>query len=79
MKIKQLNDAETEALGKAYERLVDWIQDNDVDGECTLGMLLKAAMVIAISNDISKDEIMEAVHATYAMERFFHPTSDEVH
>ena len=83
MQIKTISkadrDIDYDRLYKAYESLIDWVGTNDVDGQQTLGLLLKAAVSLAVSNHPPKNEIMEVVAVTYEMERFMRPNSDEVH
>lgn len=83
MQIKTISkadrDIDYDRLYKAYESLIDWVGTNDVDGQETLGLLLKAAVSLAVSNHLPKSEIMEVVAVTYEMERFMRPNSDEVH
>ena len=83
MQIKTISkadrDIDYDRLYKAYESLIDWVGTNDVDGQQTLGLLLKAAVSLAVSNHLPKSEIMEVVAVTYEMERFMRPNSDEVH
>jgi len=79
MKVAELTDDEIARLGTAYRSLVDWIHDNAIDGESTMSMLFKAAMVIAVTNKIPKDEVMGVASAVYDMEKFFQPTTEEIH
>ena len=83
MKIKTLKrnekDVDYDRLYKAYEGLIDWIRTNDVDGQETLGLLLKAAVSLAVTNHLPKDDVMEVMAVTYEMERSMRPRSDEVH
>lgn len=83
MQIKTISkadrDIDYDRLYKAYESLIDWVGTNDVDGQQTLGLLLKAAVSLAVSNHLPKNEIMEVVAVTYEMERFMRPNSYEVH
>ena len=83
MQIKTLKrnekDVDYDRLYKAYEGLIDWIRTNDVDGQETLGLLLKAAVSLAVTNHLPKDDVMEVMAVTYEMERSMRPRSDEVH
>jgi hypothetical protein len=83
MQIKTLKlndkDIDYDRLYKAYEGLIDWIGTNDVDGQETLGLLVKAAVSIAVTNQVDKRDVMEVVAVTYEMERSMRPRSDEVH
>ena len=83
MKIKTLKrnekDVDYDRLYQAYEGLIDWIRTNDVDGQETLGLLLKAAVSLAVTNHLPKDDVMEVMAVTYEMERSMRPRSDEVH
>jgi hypothetical protein len=77
--IKTERDIDYERLYQAYEGLIEWIGKNDVDGQETLGLLVKAAMSLAVTNNLPKKEILEVVSVTYEMERSMRPTSNEVH
>jgi len=79
MKIRTPKDHEFEKIYKAYAGLIDWIGGNDVDGQETLGLLVKASVALAVSNDVSKDDMLEVVGVTYDIERMMRPQSDEVH
>jgi hypothetical protein len=72
-------DIDYDRLYKAYEGLIDWIRTNDVDGQETLGLLLKAAVSLAVTNHLPKEDVMEVMAVTYEMERTMRPRSDEVH
>jgi len=77
--IKRERDIDYDRLYKAYEGLIDWIGTNDVDGQETLGLLLKAAVSLAVTNHLPKEDVMEVMAVTYEMERSMRPRSDEVH
>ena len=83
MQIKTIKRSEKEIdydrLYQAYEGLIEWIGKNDVDGQETLGLLVKAAMSLAVTNNLPKHEVMEVIAVTYEMERSMRPRSDEVH
>ena len=79
MKIKTPKDHDFEKIYKAYAGLIEWIGGNDVDGQETLGLLIKASMALAVSNHVSKEDMLEVVGVTYEMERMMRPKSDEVH
>jgi hypothetical protein len=79
MKIKALPDNDYDRLYKAYEGLIEWIGTNEVDGQETLGLLLKAAVSLAVTNHLPKHDVMEVVAVTYEMERSMRPKSNEVH
>lgn len=79
MRIRTPKDQDFERIYKAYAGLIDWIGGNDVDGQETLGLLIKAAMALAVTNHVSKDDMLEVVGVTYEMERMMRPNSDEVH
>ena len=83
MQIKTLTPKQGEPdfdrLFKAYEGLIDWIGTNDVDGQETLGLLLKAAVSLAVTNHLPKNSIMEVVAVTYEIERSMRPHSEEMH
>ena len=73
------HEPDFEKIYKAYAGLIEWIGGNEVDGQETLGLLVKAAIALAVTNDQSKEDVMEVVSATYDMERSMRPTSNEVH
>jgi hypothetical protein len=77
--IKREKDVDYDRLYKAYESLIDWIGTNDVDGQETLGLLLKAAVSLAVTNHLPKEDVMEVMAVTYEMERSMRPSSAEVH
>jgi hypothetical protein len=83
MQIKTIKRGEKEIdydrLYKAYEGLIEWIETNDVDGQETMGLLVKAAVALAVTNHLPKNEVMEVVAVTYEIERSMRPRSDEVH
>ena len=72
-------DIDYDRLYQAYEGLIDWIGKNDVDGQETLGLLVQAAMSLAVTNNLPKDDVLEVVAVTYEMERLMRPRADEVH
>ena len=76
---RQRNEPDYERLYQAYEDLIEWITKNEVDGQETLGLLVKAAMSLAVTNNLPKDDVLEVVAVTYEMERSMRPRSDEVH
>ena len=79
MQIRQLSDDEIKVLAANYKELVELMHRSELDAESLLGILFKAAMGLAVSADYDRDEIMSVVAATYDMERFMRPSSDEVH
>ena len=79
MRIITPSPEELEALSGAYDGLVGWAERNGIDGRHTLGLLLKAAMMLAVTNKIPKEEVLEVVELTYQMEKFLHPSSEEMH
>jgi len=72
-------DMDYDLLYKAYGGLIEWIGANEVDGQETLGLLIKAAMSIAVTNKLAKEDVLEVVAVTYEIERSMRPRSDEVH
>lgn len=76
---RQRNEPDFERLYQAYEGLIEWIGRNEVDGQETLGLLVKAAMSLAVTNNLPKDDVLEVVAVTYEMERSMRPRADEVH
>ena len=79
MKIRTPKDQDFERIYKAYAGLIEWIGGNDVDGQETLGLFVKASVALAVSNDVSKEDMLEVVGVTYEMERMMRPPSGEVH
>jgi hypothetical protein len=79
MRIINPSQEELEALSGAYDGLVGWAEGNGIDGRHTLGLLLKAAMMLAVTNKIPKEEVLEVVELTYQMEKYLHPSSEEMH
>lgn len=79
MQIKQLSDEEVKRLSIGYEELIALIHRSELDAESMLGILFKAAMGLAVGADYDRDEVLAVVAATYDMERFMRPSSDEVH
>jgi hypothetical protein len=41
--------------------------------------LVKAAMSLAVTNHLPKNEVMEVIAVTYEMERSMRPSSSEIH
>jgi hypothetical protein len=76
---RQRNEPDYDRLYQAYEGLIEWIGKNEVDGQETLGLLVKAAIALAVTNNLPKEDILEVVSVTYEMERSMRPRSDEVH
>ena len=58
MKIKTPKDQDFEKIYKAYAGLIEWIGGNDVDGQETLGLLIKASVSLAVTNRLAKDEVL---------------------
>jgi len=79
MKIRTPKDQDFERIYKAYAGLIEWIGGNDVDGQETLGLLVKASVALAVTNHVSKEDMLEVVGVTYEMERMMRPNSGEVH
>ena len=79
MQIKTPKDHDFEKIYKAYAGLIEWIGGNDVDGQETLGLLLKAAVALAVTNGLAKDDVLELALVTYEIEKSMRPQSTEVH
>jgi hypothetical protein len=79
MQIRQLDDDEVKRLSAGYAELVDLMHRSELDAESLLGILFKAAMGLAVSAEYDREEVLAVVAATYDMERFMRPSSDEVH
>ena len=78
MRLKTNKDHDFEKIYKAYAGLIDWIGGNDVDGQETLGLLLKAAVALAVTNGLAKDDVLELALVTYEIEKSMRPQSTEV-
>ena len=79
MKTKPISEEEYKRLHKGYESLLDWVQSNDINGEETLGLLMKAAVSLAVFNEVPRSEFIEVINVLYVMESMDNPTPDEVH
>jgi len=79
MQIKTPKDHDFEKIYKAYAGLIEWIGGNDVDGQETLGLLLKAAVSLAVTNSLAKEDVLEVVGVTYDIESMMRPKVTEVH
>jgi hypothetical protein len=55
------------------------MHQTELDSHSLMGILFKAAMGLAVTADYDRDEVMAVVMATYDMERFMRPKSNEVH
>jgi len=79
MRITKLTEEDAKRLSEAYVSLVNWIHDNAIDGESTMSMLFKAAMTIAVSNNVPREEVISVAGTIYDMEKFYHPTAEDIH
>ena len=79
MKTKDLSDDEYDRLLDAYKGLVEWIDTNKVDGQETLGLLLKASVALAVMNKLPLHQVLEVVSVTYNIELSCRPDPSEVH
>ena len=79
MALKFPNEDEMERIANAYRGLVDYLHETELDGHALISILFKAAMGLAVTADYDRDEVMGVVAATYDMERFMRPKSNEVH
>ena len=79
MKSKEITKEEFTRLLTGYEKLIDWVQTNGVDGQETLGLLLKAAGALAVVNDLPKEQLIEVLSATYDMESLVRTDPAEMH
>jgi hypothetical protein len=79
MALKFPNEDEMERIANAYRGLVDYLHETELDGHSLISILFKAAMGLAVTADYDRDEVMGVVAATYDMERFMRPKSNEVH
>ena len=79
MALKFPNEDEMQRITNAYFGLVDYLHETELDGHALISILFKAAMGLAVTADYDRDEVMGVVAATYDMERFMRPKSNEVH
>jgi hypothetical protein len=79
MALKFPNEDEMQRIANAYFGLVDYLHETELDGHALISILFKAAMGLAVTADYDRDEVMGVVAATYDMERFMRPKSNEVH
>ena len=79
MKVKFPNDEEVQRIADAYRGLVVYLHQTELDGHALISILFKAAMGLAVTADYNRDEVLGVVAATYDMERFMRPKSNEVH
>ena len=79
MRIKTPKDHDFEKVYKAYAGLIEWIGGNDVDGQETLGLLIKASVSLAVTNRLAKEDVLEVVGVTYDIESMMRPKPTEVH
>ena len=68
------DDAEYKRMKAGYDRLLDWVEASDLDDKDVLGLLMKAAMSLAVFHEIPKRDIMEAVSFLYHVEKSSEPT-----
>jgi hypothetical protein len=73
------HEPDFEKIYKAYAGLIEWIGCNDVDGHETLSLLIRAVVALAVTNDLDKENLLNAVAVTYEIERSMRPRSEEVH
>ena len=79
LKVADLSDDEYDRLLDAYKGLVEWIDTNKVDGQETLGLLLKASVALAVLNKLPLHQVLEVVSVTYNIELSCRPDPTEVH
>lgn len=79
IKVADLEEDDYERLFEAYQGLVEWIDGNKVDGQETLGLLLKAAVALAVLNKLPLHQVLEVVSVTYNIELSCRPSPSEVH
>ena len=79
MALKFPNDQEMPRIAEGYRGRVDYLHQTELDGHALISILFKAAMGLAVTADYDRDEVMGVVAATYDMERFMRPKSNEVH
>ena len=79
LKVTDLSEEEHERLLDAYKGLVEWIDTNKVDGQETLGLLLKASVALAVMNKLPLNQVLEVVSVTYSIEKSCRPDPSEVH
>ena len=79
MALKFPKAQEMQRIADGYRGLVDYLHQTELDGHALISILFKAAMGLAVTADYDRDEVMGVVAATYDMERFMRPKSNEVH
>ena len=79
LKVADLSEDEYDRLLDAYKGLVEWIDTNKVDGQETLGLLLKASVALAVLNKLPLYQVLEVVSVTYNIEKSCRPDPSEVH
>lgn len=72
-------DAEYERMKAGYDTLLDWVEASNLDDKDVLGLLMKAAMSLAVFHEIPKRDVMEAVSFLYHVEKSSTLTSAELH
>lgn len=79
MKIKPITDEDYDRLFQGYASLLEWADNNEMNGQETLGLLMKAAVSLAVYSEVPRSEFIEVINVLYVMERMDKPTPDEVH
>ena len=79
MKTKEISEEEYKRLQKGYDTLLNWIESNDIGGEETLGLLMKASVSLAVFNDVPRDQFLHVVRVLYEIESIDKPHPTEVH
>ena len=72
-------DEEYERMKAGYDLLLEWVEASNLDDKDVLGLLMKAAMSLAVFHEIPKREVLEAVSFLYHVEKSSNPTSAELH
>jgi hypothetical protein len=72
-----VDQEEIERMNQAYEQMFDVFELNKLTPEMTFGLLVR--LVVQISGDIPKPELLEIISAAHDLDRFMRIRSEEVH
>ena len=70
-------EEEIERINDAYEQIFDVFDANKLTPEMAFGLMVK--LVVQISGDMPKPEMMNIISAAYELDRFLRPRSEEIH
>lgn len=72
-----VDQEEIERMNQAYEQMFDVFELNKLTPEMTFGLLVR--LVVQISGDIPKPELLEIISAAHDLDRFMRLRSEEMH